>query len=160
MGEETAPVVITQSEYMRRMKEMSQLQAGMSFYGEMPDMMGLVLNSDHRLVKGVLTDAASLNEQLQPVEADLRGLNARRQVMEQAQRDKKSEEITQEERDELTKTNNEISEKQNQKKEILAAYAKGNQVVSQLIDIALLQNGLLRGEALSKFLRRSIDMIK
>ena len=160
MGEETAPVVITQSEYMRRMKEMSQLQAGMSFYGEMPDMMGLVLNSDHRLVKGVLTDAASLNEQLQPVEADLRGLNARRQVMEQAQRDKKSEEITQEERDELTKTNNEISEKQNQKQEILAAYAKGNQVVSQLIDIALLQNGLLRGEALSKFLRRSIDMIQ
>ena len=160
MGEETAPVVITQSEYMRRMKEMSQLQAGMSFYGEMPDMMGLVLNSDHRLVKGVLTDAASLNEQLQPVEANLRGLNARRQVMEQAQRDKKSEEITQEERDELTKTNNEISEKQNQKQEILAAYAKGNQVVSQLIDIALLQNGLLRGEALSKFLRRSIDMIQ
>ena len=160
MGEETAPVVITQSEYMRRMKEMSQLQSGMSFYGEMPDMMGLVLNSDHRLVKGVLTDAASLNEQLQPVEADLRGLNARRQVIEQAQRDKKAEEITQEERDELTKTNNEISEKQNQKQEILAAYAKGNQVVSQLIDIALLQNGLLRGEALSKFLRRSIDMIK
>ncbi len=160
MGEDAAPVVITQSEYMRRMKEMSQLQAGMSFYGEMPDMMGLVLNADHRLVKGVLTDAASLNEQLQPVEADLRGLNARRQVMEQSQRDKKAEEITQEERDELTKTNNEISEKQNQKKEILAAYAKGNQVVSQLIDIALLQNGLLRGEALSKFLRRSIDMIK
>lgn len=160
MGEETAPVVITQSEYMRRMKEMSQLQAGMSFYGEMPDMMSLVLNSDHRLVKGVLADAASLNEQLNPVEADLRGLNARRQVIEQSQRDKKSEEITQEERDELTKTNNEISEKQNQKKEILAAYAKGSQVVSQLIDIALLQNGLLRGEALSKFLRRSIDMIK
>lgn len=160
MGEETAPVVITQSEYMRRMKEMSQLQAGMSFYGEMPDMMSLVLNSDHRLVKGVLADAASLNEQLNPVEADLRGLNARRQVIEQSQRDKKSEEITQEERDELSKTNNEISEKQNQKKEILAAYAKGSQVVSQLIDIALLQNGLLRGEALSKFLRRSIDMIK
>ena len=160
MGEEQLPVMITQSEYMRRMKEMSRLQPGMSFYGEMPDMMGLVLNSDHRLVKGVLTDAASLNEQINPVEADLRGLNARRQVMEQAQRDKKSEEITQEERDELTKTNNEISEKQNQKKEILAAYAKGNQVVSQLIDIALLQNGLLRGEALSKFLRRSIDMIK
>ena len=160
MGEETAPVVITQSEYMRRMKEMSQLQSGMSFYGEMPDMMGLVLNSDHRLVKGVLTDAASLNEQINPVEADLRGLNARRQVIEQAQRDKKAEEITQEERDELTKTNNEISEKQNQKQEILAVYAKGNQVVSQLIDIALLQNGLLRGEALSKFLRRSIDMIQ
>lgn len=160
MGEETAPVVITQSEYMRRMKEMSQLQSGMSFYGEMPDMMGLVLNSDHRLVKGVLTDAASLNDKLNPVEADLRGLNARRQVIEQSQRDKKSDEITQEERDELAKTNNEISEKQNQKQEILAAYAKDNQVVSQLIDIALLQNGLLRGEALSKFLRRSIDMIK
>lgn len=160
MGEETAPVVITQSEYMRRMKEMSQLQSGMSFYGEMPDMMSLVLNSDHRLVKGVLTDAASLNDKLNPVEADLRGLDARRQVIEQSQRDKKSEEITQEERDELAKTNNEISEKQNQKQEILAAYAKDNQVVSQLIDIALLQNGLLRGEALSKFLRRSIDMIK
>lgn len=161
LGAEAAPVVITQSEYMRRMKDMSRLQAGMSFYGEMPDMMSLVLNSDHRLVKEVLSDSTTaLAERISPIEAELKGQEARRAAIEQSQKDKKADEITQEERDELTKTNDEIDKLKAQKQEVLADYAKTNAVVPQLIDIALLQNGLLKGEALSKFLRRSIELIK
>lgn len=161
LGAEAAPVVITQSEYMRRMKDMSRLQAGMSFYGEMPDMMSLVLNSDHRLVKEVLEDATGkLTETVSPIEAELKGMEARRSAIEQAQNAKKADEITQEERDELNKANEEISALQAKKQEALAGYAKTNAVVPQLIDIALLQNGLLKGEALSKFLRRSIELIK
>lgn len=161
LGTEAAPVVITQSEYMRRMKDMSRLQAGMSFYGEMPDMMSLVLNSDHRLVKEVLEDATGkLTETVSPIEAELKGMEARRSAIEQAQNAKKADEITQEERNELNKANEEISALQARKQEALAGYAKTNAVVPQLIDIALLQNGLLKGEALSKFLRRSIELIK
>lgn len=161
LGEAAAPIVITQSEYMRRMKEMSRLQAGMSFYGEMPDMYNVVLNADHRLVKGVSEDLkASLAEALQPVEAELKGLNARRTAIEEAQRAKKAEEITSEEREELTKCNDDIAAQESKKKELFAGYAKENAVVSQLIDLALLQNGLLKGEALDKFLKRSIELIK
>lgn len=161
LGEAGAPIVITQSEYMRRMKEMSRLQAGMSFYGEMPDMYNVVLNADHRLVKGVLEDmTAKLAASLAPVEAELKGLHARLSAIEESQRAKKPEEISQEEREELNKCNTDIAAQEGRKKEILAGYAKGNDVVSQLIDLALLQNGLLKGEALDKFLKRSIDLIK
>ncbi len=161
LGENAQPIVITQSEYMRRMKEMSRLQAGMSFYGEMPDMYNVVLNADHRLIKGIKEDAEqALVAELSPVEAEIKGLNARRTVLESMQKDKKAEEITQEERDELTKCNEDITAQENKKKEVYAAYAKKNDIVSQLIDLALLQNGLLKGEALTKFLKRSVDMLK
>ena len=161
LGADAQPIVITQSEYMRRMKEMSRLQPGMSFYGEMPDMYNVVLNADHRLVKGVLEDVkVKLDAQLHSVEAELKGLNARRMAIEQTQKDKKADEITQEERDELTKCNNDISAQQDKKKQIFTEYAKTNEVIPQLIDLALLQNGLLKGEALTKFLKRSVDLIK
>ncbi len=161
LGENAQPIIITQSEYMRRMKEMSRLQAGMSFYGEMPDMYNVVLNADHRLIKGIKEDAEKvLAADLAPVAAEIKGLEARRTVLESMQKDKKAEEITQEERDELTKCNEDIAAQEAKKKDIFAAYAKKNDVVSQLIDLALLQNGLLRGEALNKFLKRSVDMIK
>ncbi len=161
LGENAQPIIITQSEYMRRMKEMSRLQAGMSFYGEMPDMYNVVLNADHRLIKGIKEDAEkTLAAELAPVAAEIKGLEARRTVLESMQKDKKAEEITQEERDELTKCNEGITAQEAKKKEVFAAYAKKNDVISQLIDLALLQNGLLRGEALNKFLKRSVDMIK
>ena len=143
------------------MKEMSRLQAGMSFYGEMPDMYNIVLNADHRLVKEVLDDVNSkVAEQLQPIEAELKGLHARHATLEEQQRGKKAEEITQQDRDELKKCHDAIEEQNNKKKEVLAAYAKTNNVVPQLIDLALLQNGLLKGEALSRFIQRSVDLIK
>ena len=124
-------------------------------------MYNVVLNADHRLVKGVLEDVkVKLDAQLHSVEAELKGLNARRMAIEQTQKDKKADEITQEERDELTKCNNDISAQQDKKKQIFTEYAKTNEVIPQLIDLALLQNGLLKGEALTKFLKRSVDLIK
>lgn len=161
LGENAQPVIITQSEYMRRMKEMSRMQAGMSFYGEMPDMYSLVLNADHRLVKKVLAEATeAMTAKLQPIDAELKGLKARRAALEQKRGDKKYEDVPQEERDELTRCEDDIRETENKKKAVYTEYAATNDVVSQLIDLALLQNGLLKGEALAKFLSRSVDMIK
>ena len=161
MGENASPIIITQSEYMRRMKEMSQFQQGMSFYGEMPDMYSVVLNADHRLVKGVLEDATTTTaEMLKPIESELAGLNARRQVIEAQQKDKKPEEITDDDRKALNDCNDEIAAQENKRKEVYAEYAKKNAIVPQLIDLALLQNGLLKGEALNNFVKRSVDLIK
>lgn len=161
LGEAHAPILITQSEYMRRMKEMSQFQPGMSFYGEMPDMYNVVLNADHKLVKEVLADTTQqTEEQLKPIEAELRGLNARLQSIEDLQKDKKQEELTQDDRDLLKQCQDDIAAQESKKQEVFKGYAQHNAVVSQLIDLALLQNGLLKGEALTKFVKRSIDLIK
>lgn len=159
--EHAAPVIITQSEYMRRMKEMSQFQAGMSFYGEMPDMYSFVLNANHPLIKRVLEDAQqATQESLKPIEAELRGLNARRDAIEMSQKDKKYDEISQEERDELNKANDDIKAQEDLRKQVYADFAKQHNTVSQLIDLALLQNGLLKGEALNRFVKRSFDLIE
>ena len=161
LGESSQPVLITQSEYMRRMKEMSRFQPGMSFYGQMPDSYNIVLNADHPLIKGVLTDVrANTDEALKPVLSELKGLNARLQVLNQEQSKKKYDELTQEEKDDKTNTQKAIDEQREKKNQIIADYAKGNNIVHQLIDLALLQNGMLKGEALDKFLKRSVDLIK
>mgnify|MGYP002869981991 CR=1 FL=1 len=161
MGDEAAPVVITQSEYMRRMKDMSRYQSGMAFYGQMPDMFQFVLNSDHPLVKRVLSQCSEATEQeLHPVLSELKGLEARLAVLKQEADKKKADELTQEEKDDRTNTEKAIQTQKDKKNEILANYAKGNQIVHQLIDLALLQNGMLKGAALSQFLKRSIDLIK
>ncbi len=161
LGEDQLPVMITQSEYMRRMKEMARLQPGMSFYGDMPDMYTLVLNTDAPLIKQVLEDSeAATKEQLSPVEAEIRGLSARQAVLRQEQEKKKPEEVTQEEKDDLKKCGEDIQAENKKKNDILKEYADGNEQVHQLIDLALLQNGMLRGEALTKFVKRSVSMIK
>ena len=160
LGEEGAPVIITQNEYMRRMKEMSHFQPGMSFYGEMPDSYTVVLNSDHRLVKNILNDAtANVAEALKPVDAELKGLQARLDALRQSQGKKKPEEVSQKEKDDVQNTEKAISEQRDKKNKVLADYAQGNKVVHELIDLALLQNGMLKGEALDKFLKRSVEMI-
>lgn len=161
MGENALPVIITQSEYMRRMKEMSRIQPGMAFYGEMPDMYNFIVNADHPVVKAILADAnAQLNNTLAPVEAELKGLEARHAALESAFKDKKEEEISADDREMLKQCNDSISEQKQKEKEIFSTYAKGNRTISQLLDIALLQNGQLKGAALDKFIKRSIDMIK
>lgn len=161
LGEDQLPVMITQSEYMRRMKEMARLQPGMSFYGDMPDMYTLALNTDAPLIKQVLEDSeAATKEQLSPVEAEIRGLSARQAVLRQEQEKKKPEEVTQEEKDDLKKCGEDIQAENKKKNDILKEYADGNERVHQLIDLALLQNGMLRGEALTKFVKRSVSMIK
>ncbi len=161
LGTDSMPIVITQSEYMRRMKEMSRYQAGMSFYGEMPDSYSMILNSDHPLVKQVLESSAEATaQQLKPIENELRGLKAREQALQQSQQGKKWDEITQAEKDDMNETRDKIKAEEDKRTSVMADYAKDNKVVHQLIDIALLQNGMLKGAALSDFLKRSVDMIK
>lgn len=161
LGETAQPVVITQSEYMRRMKDMSRFQAGMSFYAQMPDSYSLVLNSDHPLIKSVLSNCkAATDETLKPILSELKGQEARLAALRQGQEKKKPEEITQEEKDDMANTQKAIDEQKAKKQAAIADYAKGNSVVHQLIDLALLQNGMLKGAALDAFLKRSVELIK
>ena len=161
LGESSQPVVITQSEYMRRMKDMSRYQPGMSFYSQMPDSYSLVLNSDHPLIKAVISDEADkCSESLQPIENELKGLRARLAALRQMQEKKKPEDVSQEEKDTVSETEKAISEQKDKKNELIAGYAADNKVVHQLIDLALLRNGMLKGAALDAFLKRSVELIK
>ncbi len=160
LGENAQPVVITQNEYMRRMKEMSQFQPGMSFYQQMPDSYNLVLNSEHPLIKKVLDDTkAACGETLVPIDAEIKSLEAKQSALKQLLDKKKTEELTQEEKDERQNTEKAISEQKEKRNSIIAGYAKDNKIVHQLIDLALLQNGMLKGAALNEFLKRSVDII-
>ena len=160
LGENTNPVVLTQSEYMRRMREMSAMQPGMAFYGELPDSYNLVVNTDHALVKEILSDEESAcNEKLQPIQADMKGWKARQSDLREAQNKKKEEEITEAEKEDMTNTNKKIADLREDINKILSEYAASNKKVSQLIDLALLSNGMLKGEALSNFIKRSVQLI-
>lgn len=160
LGENTQPVVITQNEYMRRMKEMSQFQPGMSFYQQMPDSYSLVLNSEHPLIKKVLDDTkAACGEALAPIDGEIKSLEAKQSALKQLLDKKKPEELTQEEKNERQNTEKAISEQKEKRNSIIAGYAKDNKIVHQLIDLALLQNGMLKGAALNEFLKRSVDII-
>ena len=161
LGESFQPVLITQNEYMRRMKEMSQFQQGMGFYAQMPDAYNFVLNAEHPLIKRVLNEVTEgTTKELAPIASELKGQKARLAALQQAQSKKKAEELTQEEKDDVQNTQKSISELQDKKKTIIEACAKDNEVVHQLIDLALLQNGMLQGAALDKFLKRSVSLIK
>ena len=161
LGETAQPVVATQNEYMRRMKEMSQYQQGMAFYAQMPDTYTIVLNSDHALVKRILEEGnAETAEKLKPILSEMKGLQAREAALRQEQGKKKAEEITQEEKDDLKNTEESLSKQRTEKNDVIANYAKGNNAIHQLIDLALLQNGMLKGAALDKFIKRSVDLIK
>ena len=160
LGENAQPVVITQNEYMRRMKEMSQFQPGMSFYQQMPDSYSLVLNSEHPLIKKVLDNTkAACGEALAPIDGEIKSLEAKLSALKQLLDKKKPEELTQEEKDERQNTEKAISEQKEKRNSIIAGYAKDNKIVHQLIDLALLQNGMLKGAALNEFLKRSVDII-
>ncbi|EEX18101.1 molecular chaperone HtpG [Prevotella veroralis] len=161
LGESFQPVLITQNEYMRRMKEMSQFQQGMGFYAQMPDAYNFVLNADHPLIKRVLNEVTEVTtKELEPIASELKGQKARLATLQQSQSKKKAEELTQEEKDDVQNTQKSISELQDKKKTVIEACAKDNEVVHQLIDLALLQNGMLQGAALDKFLKRSVSLIK
>ena len=161
LGEEARPVIITQNEYMRRMKEMSRFQPGMNFYGQMPDSFNIVLNADHPLVKKVLSDSeAATAEALKPIVSELKGQEARLAAIRQQQDKKKYDELTQEDKDQKAEAEKAVQEQKDKKQAVIADYAKDNSIVHQLIDLALLQNGMLKGEALDKFLKRSVDLIK
>lgn len=161
MGEGAAPVMITQSEYMRRMKEMANIQAGMSFYGDMPDMFNLVLNADHPLVKEVLAgEEQACAADIVPIQLSIDDTNNRRNTLKKSHEGKKDEEIPVAEKDELSELDKKWNELKTKKEAVLAGYAAQNPVIRQLIDLALLQNGMLKGEALNNFVKRSIELIK
>lgn len=161
MGENNIPVIITQSEYTRRMQEMAKIQPGMSFYGEMPAMYSVVLNADHPLIKGILADTkANVDKDLEPIESELKSLNAQHAALHQQQSGKKPEDITDEEKKALDDCDKKLQDERKKKEDTLAGYAKGNKKVGQLIDLALLQNGMLKGKALNNFIKRSVDLIK
>ena len=161
LGEQAQPVIITQGEYMRRMKDMSRFQSGMGFYAQMPDMYTIVLNADHELVKRVLSDTeTNTSEALKPVLSELKGQEARLAAIRQTQDKKKYDELTQEDKDQKAEAEKAVNEQKEKKNAILADYAKQNGIVHQLIDLALLQNGMLKGAALDAFLKRSVDLIK
>ena len=160
LGPSANPVMLTQGEFMRRMREMSAMQPGMSFYGEMPDSYNLVLNTDHPLILSVLSDEEkACTDKLQPILSDIKGWEARQHDLREAQNKKKEDELTEAEKEDMTNTNRTLDELRGRRDAILTEYAAGNKVVGQLIDLALLANGLLKGEPLSRFIRRSVELI-
>ena len=160
LGPSANPVMLTQGEFMRRMREMSAMQPGMSFYGEMPESYNLVLNTDHPLILSVLSDEEkACTDKLQPILSDIKGWEARQHDLREAQSKKKEDELTEAEKEDMTNTNRTLDELRGRRDAILMEYAAGNKVVGQLIDLALLANGLLKGEPLSRFIRRSVELI-
>lgn len=161
MGNSCMPILITQNEYMRRMKEMSQFQQGMAFYGQMPDSYNIVLNIDHTLIKQILSDiSAKTDNELKPINSEIKGQKAREAALQQAQKDKKAEDIPEKEKEDLQNTRKNITELTEKQKQIIANAAKDNSAIHQLIDLALLQNGMLQGKDLDNFIKRSVSMIK
>lgn len=157
LSSESQPTYITQNEFMRRMKEMSAAQSGMNFYGEMPDSYNFVVNTEHPLIKRILEDEKTqCSQEVSPISNKISELEAKRKEL---QGDKKESELDQATKDEIKKIDGEISESKAQKKAVFSKYSSENKEVRQLVDLALLSNNLLKGEALSAFIKRSIEMM-
>jgi len=160
MGADAEPVVVTRAEFMRRMKEMAAMNPGMSFYGAMGDHYTLVVNTDHRLVNGVLADEqAAMREKLEPINFEIQATEAKKTELDELNKGKKDEEIPQVDKDRKAEYDKTLDELRKQRETLLEEYGKGNKIVGQLIDLALLANGLLKGEALDKFVKRSVELI-
>ncbi len=160
LGESENPVVITQSEYMRRMKDMADIQAGMSFYGEMPDMFNMVLNSDHKLIQSILADGEeTCKEEIAPIQNEINTIKKEQEDINTKNKDLKQDEVPTEDKDRLEELDKQWDEVQKKKEAIFADFAKDNKTIHQLIDLALLQNNMLNGENLTNFVKRSIDLM-
>lgn len=161
LGESAEPVIVTRSEFMRRMKEMAAMNPGMGFYGAMGDQYTLVVNTDHKLVKDVLKDEQQqMKETLEPIDFEIRENEGKKTEIDELNKGKKEEEIPQVDKDRKKEYADKIDELKKQKQTLLEEYGKGNKIVGQLIDLALLANGLLKGEALNRFVKRSVELIK
>ena len=152
--------MITQNEFMRRMKDMSAMQPGMSFYGEMPDSYNLIINTDHPLSKKVIEETeASCEKELKPIKEELLAVNEEIEKLRETQKDKKDEEIAIADKEALKSAEEKADGLKKQEEELLTKFANKIPLVSQLIDLALLSNNMLKGEALSKFIKRSVEML-
>jgi len=156
------PIVITQSEYMRRMKDMAAMGGGgMNFYGDLPDSYNVVVNSNHRLVEKIREQKdKKLGTKIEKILEELKPIEDEKTALEKAKENKKEEEINQAEKDKLSDVEKKINELQEKKKELLVKHGKDNKYVKQLVDLALLANDMLKGEELTKFVKRSIELIK
>lgn len=161
MGENGDPVIVTRSEFMRRMKEMAAMNPGMGFYGAMGDQYTLVVNTDHKLVNTILeNEKKEMSAQLEPINFEIKETEKKQAELDELNKGKKDEEIPQVDKDRKSEYSKTIADLNKQKDSLLEEYGKGNKVVGQLIDLALLANGLLKGEALNRFVKRSVELIK
>ncbi|WP_294139335.1 molecular chaperone HtpG [uncultured Sanguibacteroides sp.] len=161
MGEDNEPVVVTRAEFMRRMKEMAAMNPGMSFYGAMGDQYTLVVNTDHKLVNEVLEgEKKEMEAKLEPLNFEIKETESKKTELDELNKGKKEDEIPQVDKDRKAEYDKTIADLKKQKTTLLEEYGRGNKIVGQLIDLALLANGLLKGEALNKFVKRSIELIK
>lgn len=160
LGEDENPVIITQSEYMRRMKDMADIQAGMNFYGEMPDMFTMVLNSDHQLIKSILAEGEkACEESIEPLQNEINAIQKEQEDINTKNKDLKPEDVPTKDKDRIQELDKQWSELKDKKEATYADFAKDNKVIHQLIDLALLQNNMLSGQGLTDFVKRSIDLI-
>jgi len=160
LDENEAPVLITQSEFMRRMKDMSQMGGGMNFYGELPDSYNLVVNPNHQLVLKIYDELKTEKEdKLNENDTERKKVKEEIDFMEKEHKNKKAEEVSQLEKDDLEKLRKELDGIEKTRREILEAWGSGNKVVKQLIDLALLANNMLKGEELSTFVKRSVELL-
>lgn len=161
MGDNGDPVVITRSEFMRRMKDMAAMGGAANFYGNMPETVNLVVNVSHPLVKSVMEQKnKKLSDKVEKINSELEPLNKELEELQKATEKKKDEEVPQAEKDKIEDLNKKIEKVNNSKAEVLKSFGKDNKLVKQLIDLALLANNMLKGEELSKFVKRSVDLIK
>jgi molecular chaperone HtpG len=161
LGENGSPMVITRSEWMRRMKDMSQFQGGMNFYGDLPESLNLVVNTDHPLVKKVLKQKEKeLGETLKSLTEGLNVMKEELKTLEESGKGKKDEEIPQADKERIEVINKEISGLEEQKREKLKEFGRNSKLARQMVDLALLANGLLRGAELDRFVKRSVELIK
>lgn len=159
-GATAQPIVITQNEFMRRMKDMAAIQPGMAFYGDLPDSYNLIVNTDHPLTQRIIAGTEkSCQEQLKPVLDELATVNAEITRLQEAKKDKKDEEIPVADKEALKNAEEKAKELRAQEADVLKAYADKNPLVRQLVDLALLSNNMLKGEALSNFIKRSVEIL-
>ncbi len=155
-----APATVTQNEMMRRMKEMAAMQQGMNFYGQMPDMYALVVNTEQPVVKKVLADAVeALETEVGPLRAKVDSDNSEIEKLRKEMDSKKEESEKKELRDKISEIEKEVGDTRSSEEKLIADYASEQPVVKQIIDLALLQSNLLRGEALAAFIRRSVSLL-
>ncbi len=161
IGADAMPVFLTQNEFMRRMKDMSAHQSGMSFYGQMPDQYNLVLNTAHPIVASLLQDiTAATTDKVAPIAEQIAAKETEKTALQEAQKGKKNDELTQEEKEAVTNLTSELAKLRSESKQVYADYATSSDRIHQLIDIALLASGQLKGEALAAFVNRSVSLLK
>ena len=160
VGATAQPIVITQNEFMRRMKDMSAMQPGMNFYGELPDSFNLIVNTEHPLSKKIIEDTENAcKTEIEPIQGEIKTLQESVEKLRETHKGKKDDEISVTEKEDIKTKESKITELKKKEEELLSNYAKSNNLVRQLVDLALLSNNMLKGEALSQFVKRSVELL-